>query len=453
MKNKNYNKKFFIEAITILLPVSASMSVVIAIIPFLTALLARTSNPEESISGYSIAFFIMMFVGLPHLRTQGLTIMFFTSSESIKQLRKFLSYCVVFVTLIGLIISIGPFSNFILTKIFIIENSLIISVRDALLCLIPFPGLMIIRMHLYGSALRLNKKNIALWANAVGIASIFTFSSIFFILNVFSGSMIAASSITLGIFCEVVFLRVTLYADTNNFMKKNSKDNDHISQKKLLVFFVPLFIDAILPASTQSIINATMGLKSHPELSIASLMMALGVFHIILIPINGIQNTTLTLFTMNKYEPYLIRRFGLFIGIFGLFIILIIAFISPISNLIFGTILGAENDLKILSINAIKILSILPLVLIVEQFYVACLISTKNTKPVIIINILRLITFVTWLVYGVIFSNVSGLVLGAAGWTITLFSEGIYAWLVGKSSYNKIKYLHYKKKIDYNTDI
>ena len=56
----------------------------------------------------------------------------------------------------------------------------------------------------------------------------------------------------------------------------------------------------------------------------------------------------------------------------------------------------------------------------------------------------------TWLIYGVVFSNMSGLVLGAAGWTITLFFEGIYAWLVGKSSYNKIKYLHYKKKIDYN---
>ncbi|MBA31989.1 MAG: hypothetical protein CL748_05740 [Chloroflexi bacterium] len=453
MKNKNFHNKFYIEAITILLPVSASMSVVIAIIPFLTALLARTSNPEESIAGYSIAFFIMMFVGLPHLRTQGLTIMFFTSSQSIKQLRKFLSYCVIFVTFIALMLSLGPFSDFLLKEIFIIENSLVISVKDALIWLIPFPGLMIIRMHLYGSAFRLNKKYIALWSNAVGIISIFTFASIFFLFNIFSGSMIAASSITLGIFCEVVFLAVNIYVDTNNFMKKNPKDIEHVSQKKLLVFFVPLFIDAILPASTQSIINATMGLKSNPDLSIASLMMALGIFHIILIPINGIQNTTLTLFTMNKYEPYLIRRFGLFVGILGLFIILIIAFISPASNLIFGSLLGAENELKTLSINAIKILSILPLVLIVEQFYVAYLISTKNTKPVIIINVLRLITFVTWLVYGVVFSNVSGLVLGAAGWTITLFSEGIYAWLVGKSSYNKIKYLHYKKKIDYNIHI
>ena len=80
----NNNRKFFIEAITILLPISASMSVVIAVIPFLSALLARTTNPEESISGYSIAFFIMMLVGLPHLRTQGLTIIFFTNSQTSK---------------------------------------------------------------------------------------------------------------------------------------------------------------------------------------------------------------------------------------------------------------------------------------------------------------------------------------------------------------------------------
>ena len=447
MKN---NRKFFIDAITILLPVSASMSVVIAVIPFLSALLARTTNPEESISGYSIAFFIMMFVGLPHLRTQGLTIIFFTSSQSIKQLRKFFSYCVLFVTMIAIFITHGPLSNFLLTEVFIIDESLIASVTKALNWLIPFPGLMIIRMHLYGAAFRLGKKNIALWSNVVGIIIIFSFASIFFFFDILSGSAIAASSITLGITCEVLFLGICTYKDTKKYVLTYNEKTEHISQKSLLIFFIPLIIDAILPASTQSIINAAMGLKNQPELSIAGLMMALGIFHIILIPINGIQNTSLTLFTMNKYQPYLVRRFAIFVGILGLIIIFLIAFYDPLSNFIFGNILGAEAELKEFSITAIKILSILPLVLIVEQFYVACLLGTKNTKPIIIINILRLITFVTWLIYGVVFSNMSGLVLGAAGWTITLFFEGIYAWLVGKSSYNKIKYLHYKKKIDYN---
>ena len=446
----NNNRKFFIEAITILLPISASMSVVIAVIPFLSALLARTTNPEESISGYSIAFFIMMLVGLPHLRTQGLTIIFFTNSQSINQLRKFLSYCIFLVTIIAIFITIGPISSFLLTELFIIDETLLVSVRNALYWLIPFPGLMIIRMHLYGSAFRLGKKHIALWSNAIGIMAVFSFASIFFFFNIFSGSAIAAASITLGILCEVLFLGVSIYQDTKRYIMSSDEKSEHVSQKTLLVFFVPLIIDAILPASTQPIINATMGLKNHPELSIAGLMMALGIFHIILIPINGIQNTSLTLFTMNKYHPFLVRRFAIFIGVSGLFIIFLVAFFHPLSNFIFGNLLGAEAELKELSINAIKILSILPFILIIEQFYVACLLSTKNTKPIIIINILRLITFLTWLVYGVVFSNMSGLVFGAAGWTITLFFEGIYAWLVGKSSYNKIKNLHYKKKIDYN---
>ena len=74
-----------------------------------------------------------------------------------------------------------------------------------------------------------------------------------------------------------------------------TKKKLNIFLKNRTCFFIPLIIDAILPASTQSIINAAMGLKNHPGLSIAGLMMALGIFHIILIPINGIQNTSLTL--------------------------------------------------------------------------------------------------------------------------------------------------------------
>ena len=99
----------------------------------------------------------------------------------------------------------------------------------------------------------------------MGIITIFSFASIFFFFDILSGSAIAASSITLGITCEVLFLGICTYKDTKKYVLSYNEKTEHISQKSLLVFFIPLIIDAILPASTQSIINAAMGLKNQPE--------------------------------------------------------------------------------------------------------------------------------------------------------------------------------------------
>jgi len=99
--------------------------------------------------------------------------------------------------------------------------------------------------------------------------------------------------------------------------------------------------------------------------------------------------------------------------------------------------MGAEGRLMVLSSIGFRLLSILPIALVMEQLYSAALMRTRNTRPIIYINVLRLITLIVWVLFTVNFTDLNGLWVGAGAWALTLFMEAVYAWFFGRNSLSK----------------
>ena len=72
------------------MPAAANASIGAVLNPAVSGVLARSSNPTAAIAGYGLALSIMLFIGLPQLRTQQLTLVYAESSDSIKTIGKFL---------------------------------------------------------------------------------------------------------------------------------------------------------------------------------------------------------------------------------------------------------------------------------------------------------------------------------------------------------------------------
>ena len=68
---------FFILGLSILIPTAINLSANLFLSPILNSLMGRTENPELSISVYAISMSILFFIGLPHLRIQQLTIVYY----------------------------------------------------------------------------------------------------------------------------------------------------------------------------------------------------------------------------------------------------------------------------------------------------------------------------------------------------------------------------------------
>jgi hypothetical protein len=73
-----------------------------------------------------------------------------------------------------------------------------------------------------------------------------------------------------------------------------------------------------------------------------------------------------------------------------------------------------------------------------EQLYTAALMRTRNTRPIIYINTLRLLTLAIWVVVTVNFTNLNGLWVGAGAWALTLFLEAVYAYIFGRKNLARV---------------
>ena len=130
---RSNNARMTPHAISLLLPTAANMTVVPILSLLLSGILTRTDNPDAAIGGFSVALGISMFVGLPQLRTQQLTLVFFDNHASLKQLRKFVVFWVAIVTIIALIVVIPSITEFLLTSVFSVTGELKQNAQEALL--------------------------------------------------------------------------------------------------------------------------------------------------------------------------------------------------------------------------------------------------------------------------------------------------------------------------------
>ena len=411
------------------------MTVVPILSLLLSAILTRTDNPDAAIGGFSIALGISMFVGLPQLRIQQLTLVFFDNDKSLYQLRKFIVLWLILVTAIALIVVIPGITEFLLNTVFSVTGDLKENAADALVWLIPLPALLVLKMHFYGAVLRINRPRLAWYGTCAGALTVVVVAFGLFTSELVQGASIAAAAMISGTFVEAITLAVLSMKPIGRF--EGVVSTNDISIKAMAWFFWPLLFAAMLPAGTQPILNAGMARSPEPEVSIAAVALSYYVFQLIAVATNGTQNTSLALFA-SHYNPFRVRRFVLSVGLVTFAVVATIAYIPPVTSFVIGDIMGAEGRLKELASTGFRLLSILPIALVIEQLYTAALMRTRNTRPIVYINTMRLLTLVIWVIVTVNFTNLNGLWIGAGAWSLTLLLEAVYAYFFGRKYLAKI---------------
>jgi len=399
--------------------------------PAISSILSRSEDPANVIGGYGLSLSIIMLVAFPHLRTQQLTIIFAESYYSIIILRKFLLRLLLLVLVVSILLVIPYVNNFIFDVIFNITGELKIQASQSLIWLIPLPCLLIIKMHFYGLALKFLKPGIIWTGTTFGTLSILIICIFLIIFSQINGASIGSISMTVGTLLEIIFVHISLKRkisfDNKQFV------NSNISMIKITRFFLPLCFAALIPSITFPLINSGLTRTPTPEISISAVSIGVGIFYVIAMATNGIQSTSITLMTRGINFNW-IRNFSLGVGIITLAIALIFIHIQFINNLIIIRLIGLSGTLSEETIKTLKILSFLPPILVIEQFYSAYLIFKKNTLPLVYINLWRLLVLISWIYISIFYTNFSGTTIGAGACAITLTSEALITWIYAKKN-------------------
>ena len=424
------------KASTLLLPASLNLGISNVLAPLLNAMLARSVEPEAAIGGYAIALSIMMLVALPQLRIQQLTLVFLEDQASLWRIRVFVGVFAGLGGVVALLAAFTPIRDLLLDVVFATEGSLRDQTRLALIALVPFPVLAVIRTHLYGTALRINRPRLIWIGTGTGAATVMLVGLGISAVDANAGSPIAAIAVSAGAAAETVVL---LWA-TNRPLQQTLRASQQPAPEyqALLRFFGPLLFAAFLPTVTTPIINAVLTRGPHPDTSVAAVALAWGVNQTFLVLMWGIQPTLLALMARGE-NPASGRRFAYVVAVVVAVPSAVVAFVPPLTSLVVHTLLGATGRLQDMTETGLRVLAALPPLLVQEAIYTSAILSTRKTRLIVYVNILRLAGLLVILGATVSFTEWSGGVIGVVAMGGSLVVEAITTMLYGYQSQKQLE--------------
>ena len=247
-----FSDRFYLVALSILIPTSINLSITQFLTPILNSFMVRSTNPELSISVFSISMSILFLISLPHLRVQHLTIVYYKNYSKMK-IHFFIFLLAIICLIISIFVIFSPAVNFVLDTIFRTSGEMRINVENALRISFFIPFLLILKMHFYAISIVSSKSNY-IWIGTIsGFIFSILFASILYFLN-FEKYNLGITSYTLASIIETLI--IMLLVRKNLFDSKIIINKDILRIGELTKFFTPVLFAAFVPSFTMPAINA-----------------------------------------------------------------------------------------------------------------------------------------------------------------------------------------------------
>ena len=432
----NQSPSFNRRATTLLLPASLNLGITHVLAPALNGLMARSVEPEAAIGGYAIAMGVMGLVSLPQMRIQQLTLVFLDDQVSLSRLRRFVAIFALLSGLVAAVVAFTPALDLLLDAVFATTGPLRSESAAALVALMPFPVLAIVRTHLYGLALRIGRPRLVWIGTGAGAVTVIAVAALVLWLDPSAGAAIAAIAVTAGAAVETL----VLVAGTTGPLRRDLPPSEGSSPTygALLRFFGPLLFAAFLPTVTQPVINAILTRAPEPEASVAAVSLTFGVNQIFLIALWGVQPTLLALMARGE-NPAAARRFANIVGLISLGPAAVVAFIPPLTSLVVHDLQGATGRLQEMTETGLRILALLPPLLVQEAIFTSAILRVRQAHLLVYVNAIRLVGLVAILLVGVGATDLSGGVIGVTAIGGALVIEAIATVAFGLGAQRRLE--------------
>ncbi len=404
-------RPFARRASILLIPASLNLGVVYVVAPVLNGLLARGRTPDAAIGGYAIAMSVMALIALPQLRVQQLTLVFLDDRASARRLWRLVLGFAALSTAAAAAAAFTPARGLILDGVFGTRGALRGEAEAALLALAPFPGLAIVRTHLYGAALRIGRSGLV-WAGTItGAAAVIAAAFLIQGLDPDAGARLAALAVSIGAAVETVVLA----AGASKALRRDlaAAARPPPAYGAMLRFFAPLLVAAFLPTVTQPVVNAALTRAPEPEASVAAVALVFGASQVFMFALVGLQPTLLALLARGE-NPALTRRFANGVGLLSLAPLALVAFVPLLTSFVAHTVLGASGRLQDMTELGFRLLAPLPPILVQETICTSALLRVRRPRPLVIVNAIRLVGLLAILLIGVTATDLPGGPIGVA---------------------------------------
>ena len=403
------------------------------------AALARLASPELYISAFAVAKSFMHFFSSPIIMIRQTVSTLVKDAASYYKVRKFVSLIIIGVILVLALLKFTGAANWLLANIMGVQGRILDKSLVIFGVLIIFPLGPALRDMMQGIAVKLNKTY--LFSIATVLRIIFVLSVIYFIdeLQFIPGGIIAGGMFLGAVLIEGLALYIGVKLTTRNIadslennIDKFENRSEKLNYSRILYFYYPLLITSFLKRMGGPLINMGLARSMSPELTISVYAVAWGLGLIFLSPIFMFHQQVINFLDEKNANLSSLKSFALIIGIFITGVLGLIAY-TDLGYYILRNWIQATEQISILSLDLLKIMIVLPLIMLGRKFYWGIMMKKNKTKFISRGKLINLISLFSTLVLGIIINPPNTAIIGIMAIICSQLSEFLYLFYKTKN--------------------
>jgi len=370
----------YIELAAFFLPIAASMIIIMSSHSIISSALARTTDAAIALAAYSVAKSISNMFQSPCNTLRQMTITLFRDQETYgKIVRLAIITCVLSLGIMSVVV-FTPLSRVIFVRLIGVSEELLMPTLRAFTILLIMPILAAVRSINQGAITASKKTYLLTISTIIRVVVMLLLATVIINTQFITGSIVGSFMMVAGLGSEAIFTFIVARKLKYALPEKPELSAYTKTSGQMWLFFLPLVVAQFAMAWGQPSVNAGLARVINPEISLAAYQVGRS-FAWIFIGMFGRIHQIALVYARNCASWLKVRRFSLFLGA-SLSAILLMFTITPIGEWILLNIIGVDQVLTDMAMATILSMSLIPLILSINETYSGLLISRDRT-PVI----------------------------------------------------------------------
>ncbi|MTI47608.1 MAG: hypothetical protein FH761_07185 [Firmicutes bacterium] len=389
-------------------------------------------------AGFNIAKSLLQVLQNPATMIRQTMAALIHDSESYYKVKKFIVSLVSIIVIMFAVLAFSGGAKFIFTRFMGVEGRVLDEAIIILRVFVFFPIAVSLRNFMQGIAIKSRMTFLTPIATIARVAFVVIIVTsidklMFLPPGVIAGVMflgaIATEAIVMLLGVKFTIKDIPRMMDRLTFNKSQEYKRE-ISYRMIITFFAPLVITSFIKSLAKPIIDSGLARTISPEVAISTYAVAWGLGVTIVSPLMMFHQVPLNFIESSKdKEP--VKRFALYLGIVSSLILATLGF-TPIGFYILKNLIGVSKEICNMSLDVLKVMTLLPMIVIVRQYYWGILMKKHMTKYVSNGKIVNLIALALTIFGVTLLRPGNPAIVGIIGKISSEAFESIYLYFVNR---------------------
>lgn len=363
------------------LPLAATWLMMSVEGPYVSAMIARLSEPKLNLAAFGVAFSLAVFIEAPIIMIMTASTTLVEDFKTYTKLRNFTVFLNAIITVLMLILVIDPVFRFVTVTLMNLPENLYDLCKLGTILFIPWPAAIGFRRFYQGVLIRYGHTRKVAYGTILRLVSMSVTAFLLYRYGDVDGIALGAASLSIGVTAEAIATRIMAGKAIRLYVGIREDKNPKINYSYIFSFYVPLLATSIIAMGARPLVTFFMARAVAPVESLAVLPVITALVFIFRSGGIAYQEVVIALLNENKENREPVLKFAVILGTVST-IALIVLSLTPLADWWLADVSGLSRELTEFAKMPLLILSLMPALAVLVNVQRGLLVYKHRTRPI-----------------------------------------------------------------------